>query len=117
MNSNKPIVPKPIAPIGATSTQNGQPLFSPSRQGTSVFKLNKTYLEFGPEIPDLRPSHHLKPGRPKVIVKPNIQVKNFRNIQPGVPIFVQGAPGSNDVRTVIPTQVQIPRNVTTQEGV
>ena len=117
MNSNKPIVPKPIAPIGATSTQNGQPLFSPSRQGTSVFKLNKTYLEFGPEIPDLRPSHHLKPGRPKVIVKPNIQVKNFRNIQPGVPIFVRGAPGSNGVRTVIPTQVQIPRNVTTQERV
>ena len=88
------------------------------RQGKgprTIFKLNKTYWEFGPEIPYLRPSHHLKPGRPKVIVKPNIQVKNFRNIQPGVPIFVQGAPSSNGVRTVIPTQVQIPRNVTTQE--
>ena len=35
MNSNKPIVPKPIAPMVATSTPNGQPLFSPPRQGTS----------------------------------------------------------------------------------
>ena len=35
MNSNKPIVPKPIAPMVATPTPNGQPLFSPPRQGTS----------------------------------------------------------------------------------
>ena len=35
MNSNKPIVPRPIAPIRATPAQSGQPLFSPSRQGTS----------------------------------------------------------------------------------
>ena len=35
MNLNKPIVPKPIAPVGATPTQNGQPLlFSQTRQGT-----------------------------------------------------------------------------------
>ena len=66
------------------------------------------------EDPFLRPSHHLKPGRPKVIVKPNIQVGNFRNLQPGVPIFVQNSSGSG-IRTVIPTQVQVPRNVTTQE--
>lgn len=91
MNTNKPIVPKPIAPIGATLSQNGRPLFSQSRQ-----------------------SHHLKPGRPKVIVKPNIHVKNFRNIQPGLPIFVQGSPGPG-VRAVIPSQIQMPRNVTTQE--
>ena len=32
----------------------------------------------------------------------------------GVPIFVQGSPGSG-IRTVIPTQIQVPRNVTTQE--
>ena len=35
MNSNKPIVPKPIAPMVATPTPNGQPLFSPPRQGIS----------------------------------------------------------------------------------
>ena len=76
----------------------------------------------------------MKPGRPKVIVKPNIHVKNFRNIQPGMgsnknlpleiiafnqpmkglPIFVQGSPGPG-VRAVIPSQIQMPRNVTTQE--
>ena len=34
MNTNKPIVPKPIAPMIATPTPNGQTLFSPPRQGT-----------------------------------------------------------------------------------
>ena len=95
MNSNKPIVPKPIAPNGVTPNQNGQPLFSQPRHGSTnggraydmqhiiCFISHRTSEQDQVQGPSLRPSHHLRPGRPKVIVKPNIQVKNLRNIQPG----------------------------------
>ena len=43
-----------------------------------------------------------------------LEIIAFNQPMKGLPIFVQGSPGPG-VRAVIPSQIQMPRNVTTQE--